>query len=80
MIINIRKWLQRAQFIMIFLMLTFVLHVLLNGLSLWVKPSNPFPHYTDNAERVFLHDATATGTMDAGGIKERLKLFYWLGE
>lgn len=77
MIVSLRKWIERAKFIVLFLVLTYVLYHMLSVLTSWLEPSRKYRQPNGRAVKVFLQD---TGTMDAGGMAERLKLFYWYGE
>ncbi|GIP37555.1 hypothetical protein J31TS4_08350 [Paenibacillus sp. J31TS4] len=78
MIVPLRKWLYRARFLLLFLLLTIVLYQVMSVLSVWIEP---FPKYREpegRAVKVFIHQAVEAGR-DTTFI-ERLKLFLWYGE
>lgn len=77
MIVSLRKWIERVKFMLLFVVLTFVLYQLLAVLSTWMEPVHKYKQPTGSAVKVFKQDS---GTMDAEGMAERLKLFYWYGE
>lgn len=77
MIVSMRKWIERAKFMVLFVVLTLVLYQLLAVLNSWLQPVHKYRHPEGSAVKVFHQD---TGTMDAANISERLKLFYWYGE
>lgn len=77
MILSIRKWMERAKFLALFVVLTLILYQALAILNTWMQPVHKYRQPEGSAVKVFRQD---TGTMDAASISERLKLFYWYGE
>ncbi|WP_438448847.1 DUF4227 family protein [Gorillibacterium sp. sgz5001074] len=77
MILSLRKWIDRAKFILLFVVLTFVLYQILSVLSLWMEPVQRYKQPSGSAVKVFHQDS---GTLDADNMPERLRLFYWYGE
>lgn len=77
MVLSLRKWIERAKFIALFAVLTFVLYQMLSVLSGWLAPGPKYRQPAGSAVKVFRQE---TGTMDANSMPERLKLFYWYGE
>ncbi|MDF2922055.1 MAG: hypothetical protein K0R57_969 [Paenibacillaceae bacterium] len=77
MILSLRKWIERAKFIALFVVLTFVLYQILAVLSSWMQPVHKYRQPVGRSVKVFQQEK---GTMDAESISERLKLFYWYGE
>lgn len=77
MIFSLRKWIERAKFIVLFVLLTFVLYQMLAVLTAWMEPVQKYRQPSGSAVKVFNQEY---GTMDAEDMPERLKLFYWYGE
>lgn len=77
MIVSMRKWVERAKFMVLFVVLTIVLYQVLAVLNTWLQPVHKYRQPEGRAVKVFRQD---TSTMDAPSISERLKLFYWYGE
>lgn len=77
MIVRLNKWVDRAKFLLIFIVLTFVLYQLLSVLSVWMEPVQRYKQPSGGAVKVFQPEA---GTMDARSMPDRLRLFYWYGE
>jgi hypothetical protein len=77
MILSLRKWIERAKFIMLFVVLTFVLYQIISVLSVWMEPVHKYKQPAGGAVKVFQQER---GTMDAKDMPERLRLFYWYGE
>lgn len=77
MILSLRKWIERAKFLALFVVLTFLLYHMLAVLSTWMQPVHKYRTPAGTAVKVFKQEGS---TMDAESIPERLKLFYWYGE
>lgn len=77
MIIHLRKWLERAKFIVLFLVCTYVLYHMLYLASGWMRPHHRFVEPSGQAVKVSA-EQDATGHSTTFG--ERLRLFYWYGE
>lgn len=77
MIVPLRKWIERAKFIVLFVVLTFVLYEIIGVLSVWMEPVHKYRQPAGGAVKVFRQDE---GTLDARDVRDRLKLFYWYGE
>jgi hypothetical protein len=77
MVVSLRKWIDRAKFIALFAVLTFVLYQMLSVLTAWMQPVHKYRQPDGRALKVFQQEP---GTMDAESMPERLKLFYWYGE
>jgi len=77
MIFSLRKWIERAKFIVLFVILTYVLYQMLAVITAWMEPTHRYRQPTGSAVKVF---SQQTDSMDAVDMAERLKLFYWYGE
>lgn len=77
MIIPVRKWLERAKFILLFLVCTFVLYRMLHFASGWMMPHHRFGKPSGQAVKVSAEENAAQSPSTFG---ERLRIFYWYGE
>jgi len=77
MIISVRKWLDRAKFIALFLLFTFVLYHVLQTVSSWMAPHT---RYDDPGGRAVKASAVQRAAEDDAAFGERLRFFYWYGE
>jgi len=71
------KWWVRLRFTLFFLVLTVVLHSLLNWFQGWLKPVDPYAEPEGRAVKVFRSGMGGEADASPG---DRLRLFYWLGE
>jgi hypothetical protein len=78
MIVSVRKWLMRAKFAMLFVVLTAVAFSLFRLISAWIEPAQRYKEPTGKAVKVF--EQRQSRYDEAGSALERLKLFYWYGE
>ncbi len=77
MVVSLRKWLERAKFISLFFVCTFVIYQLLHGAAVWLTPHTKFGEPAGHAVKVYAAD----GAADNGGrFVDRLRFFYWYGE
>jgi len=77
MIIHVRKWLERAKFIVLFLVCTFVLYHMLHLAAGWMMPHHRFGEPSGQAVKVNAEEEAAVNNTTFG---ERLRFFYWYGE
>lgn len=71
------KWQVRLRFTLFFLVLTVVLHGLLNWFQGWLRPGDPYGEPEGRAVKVFRSGIGGEADVSPG---DRLRLFYWLGE
>ncbi|MDA8353277.1 MAG: DUF4227 family protein [Firmicutes bacterium] len=80
MIFSLRRMAGWAKFLTKFVILTLVLYQLIAWVSHWLEPVHRYGEPKGPAVKVF----ASHGDAGAGGgltdIKQRLLLFYWLGE
>lgn len=79
MIISVGKWLERLKFILLFLVLTLLFSKMFGALTAWIEPQQKYREPKGNAVKVF-GAAANKGAEEEISFKERLKLFYWIGE
>jgi len=77
LIVPLRKWLERARYIAVFLLLTFLLHELMACAADYVKPRHRFEEPSGGAVKA---QARGPGVSEADSALERLRFFYWYGE
>lgn len=80
MIISLKKLAEWARFLTLFVILTMIFYLGIAMVTQWVQPSHRYGEPKGRAVKVFAPsqpEDKGQGTMD---LKERLKLFYWLGE
>ncbi|MCR8843033.1 YqzK family protein [Paenibacillus sp. SC116] len=78
MIVSIRSFMQRLRFIVIFFLATYVVVQLLGVVSAWIAPVNKYREPQGRAVKVFHPNVELD--MEPEQFRERLKLYYWLGE
>ncbi|TVX92828.1 DUF4227 family protein [Paenibacillus agilis] len=78
MIVSIRSLMQRLRFIVIFFLATYVVVQLLSFVSVWIAPVNKYREPQGRAVKVFHPNVDLD--MEPEQFRERLKLYYWLGE
>lgn len=77
MVISLRKWIERFKFLILFLVLTYLIFLLLNKVSLWVEPEHKYNQPIGDAVKVTIHNDFYEG---GASVKDRLRFFYWYGE
>lgn len=77
MVLSLRKWRERAKFIMLFLVFTFLIYHLLHSVSSWLAPQTRFGEPSGRAVKAYAADKTLDGGVS---FSERLRFFYWYGE
>lgn len=77
MIISLRKWLERAKFVLFFLALTFLLHYVLTSVAERIQPRHRFEEPSGGAVKA---QAGEWDGPEGGTLAERLRFFYWYGE
>lgn len=77
MIFSLRKMIQRAKFLVLFVVLTYILYHALSVLTAWLEPGHRYRQPAGAAVKAFRQESAE---LESGGIAERLKLFYWYGE
>ncbi|THF75847.1 DUF4227 family protein [Cohnella fermenti] len=73
------KWIERLQFTLLFLVLTVMVHHVFGWMQGWVSPMDPYKVPDGSSAKVFLSGDPA-GAIGAEAVKDRLKLFWELGE
>ncbi len=79
MIISATKWIERAKFLLLFLLFTLLLYHALDAISAWIAPKSKYKEPDGGAVKVF-HYAELDAGQSSRTMAERLKLFYWYGE
>lgn len=77
MIISLGKWLRRGKFIVFFAFFTYLLFYALQFVSQWIEPAQRYKEPGGNAVKAFYQQESLDGEWS---MKERLRLFYWMGE
>jgi hypothetical protein len=77
LVLSLRKWFERAKFISLFLVCTFVLYHLLQAVSAWFTPHIRFGQPSGHAVKAYIPQATSVVGSD---FTDRLRFFYWYGE
>jgi hypothetical protein len=77
MIFYARKWLGRLRFALIFCVFTYAMYHMLIVVSQWIEPTQRYKEPSGSAVKVFQNQVSLS---DQGTMRERLKLFYWMGE
>jgi hypothetical protein len=75
---GLSKWLERLQFIFLFLALTVLVHGFFGWFHNWLVPDDPYKVPQGHASKVF--QAGESGGPPDASPGDRLRLFYWLGE
>lgn len=76
-IISLRKWVNRAKYVFVFLVLAFLLYHVFQLISDWLVPNHRFGRPDGEAVKASAVQAAADG---GAGFRERLRFFYWYGE
>ncbi|RUS48107.1 DUF4227 family protein [Cohnella sp. AR92] len=71
------KWLERLQFTLLFLVLTVMVHHVFGWMQGWLVPVDPYKVPEGRSAKVFQAGDSSESVSEA---KERLKLYWWLGE
>ncbi|MCZ8520610.1 MULTISPECIES: YqzK family protein [Paenibacillus] len=75
---SLRRWKERFRFLVLFTAFTVALYHALLLITGWIEPGSRYREPSGRAVKVFLNEGDAlAGT---GTIRERLKLFYEIGE
>ncbi|MBO9609251.1 MAG: DUF4227 family protein [Paenibacillaceae bacterium] len=78
MVVSVRKWVQRAKFIVLFVLFTYVLYQMLAAVSAWMQPDESrYRTPSGKSVKVFQQEAEDDGKLTMG---DRLRRFYWYGE
>lgn len=82
MVISLKRVIRWVKFILLFILCTFLIYQFIHWMAPWMDPNswNSLPH--DGAIKVFVN---RTGLLEnnlswAEQMKNRLLIFYWLGE
>lgn len=75
--INARRWIGRFKFIFVFCLFTYALYNMLIVITQWIEPTQRYKEPAGRAVKVFQNHVSIS---DQGTMRDRLKLFYWLGE
>lgn len=76
MIISFGKWLRRGKFVVLFVFFTYLLYYALMIVSQWIEPVQRYREPKGHAVKAFYQQ----GSLEEMTMKERLRLFYWIGE
>lgn len=74
----LRKWWERLQFTLLFVLFTLLLHAVLVRFHGWLEPADRYREPAGGRASKVL--ATGAGADPAASPGDRLRLFYWLGE
>lgn len=77
MTISLRKWLVRAKYAAIFIVLTVLLYGLFHFVSGLIEPMQRYREPAGKAVKVFRQEAAE---LEIATLLDRLRLFYWYGE
>ncbi|SEN20928.1 DUF4227 family protein [Lihuaxuella thermophila] len=80
MIISLRKIKDWTKFILLFVLFTLLLYQIMALLSTFLRPGLLYKEPSGGAVKVFAHQETLSGNKTMDEMKERLLMFYWLGE
>lgn len=80
MVIPLRRLAAWAKFLMMFVILTLVLYQAIAFLSQWMQPTYRYGEPKGRAVKVFAPMEETGRWRDLTDIKDRLRIFYWLGE
>ena len=78
MIISVRKWMERAKFLTIFMICTYLMFEILSTVTAWIAPVDKYREPQGKAVKAFNHNANMV--IESDTFADRLRLFYWLGE
>lgn len=76
MVFSWRKFKRRMKFIMQLLILTILFYYSLNLLARWMDPMEKYRTPNGHSMKVFQHEVI----QEQPSIKDRLAMFYWMGE
>ncbi|MEB3102752.1 DUF4227 family protein [Ferviditalea candida] len=76
MIFSLQKWLKRAKFILLFLVMTVMLHHFSVWISAWMDPVYRYKTPSNRAVKAF-KDGSG---WDGSSLADRLIFYYWYGE
>jgi hypothetical protein len=79
MIISLRRWVEWGKFFLLFILLTLLFYQVITFFDLLLEPKPRYQEPGGRAVKVFARE-TVPRPSEEMGIKERLLLFYWLGE
>jgi Protein of unknown function (DUF4227) len=82
MVISLRRLKRWSQFFLLFVLFTLLLYQLISFLVPLFKPDYMYKEPNGGAVKVFGHQQETARVVEAPAqkIKERLLMFYWLGE
>jgi hypothetical protein len=78
MIISLRRWVEWGKFFLLFILLTLLFYQLIAFFGPLLEPKPRYREPSGRAVKVFAQ--MGTHPSEEMGIKERLLLFYWMGE
>jgi hypothetical protein len=77
MIFSLRKWWERAKFVSLFLIFTFLIYHLLHIVTAFMEPHHRFQEPSGRAVKAY---APSDQAIEPVTFSERLRFFYWYGE
>ncbi|EGK14212.1 hypothetical protein HMPREF9374_0360 [Desmospora sp. 8437] len=80
MIIPLRRLAAWAKFLILFVILTLILYQVIAILSQWMLPTHRYGEPKGRAVKVMAPLEEPGRRGDLADIKDRLRMFYWLGE
>jgi hypothetical protein len=83
MVISLRKWKEWCKFFLLFFLFTLLLYQLMSFVAPYFMPKSPYEKPLGGAVKVFAYqkDQEIPPLEDwEDQVKERLLLFFWLGE
>lgn len=80
MVVSLRRLLEWAKFLILFVLLTLLLYQVIGFLAEYTEPTKRYRTPTGRAVKVFAPFGVPEQTTLAQEWKERLFLFYWIGE
>ncbi|WP_127585938.1 DUF4227 family protein [Paenibacillus koleovorans] len=78
MIFSVRRWLIRAKFLFLFVVLTISVYWLFQWIAGWTEPTQRYREPHGRAVKAFEHEQQVIS--EKGTLADRLLFFYWYGE
>jgi len=80
MVISLKKWKMAFQFLLLFVLFTLLLVEMVSIVSPLFRPDFMYKEPEGGAMKVFAYERDEKPVSPYEEMKDRLKVFYWLGE